>query len=149
MMDAIDESAKASCLDWSNEFKEQCNTLAAHDGRILGVEIPGQGQDGYDTEPNFFYGMHQHSQISRSRPQQRPGRLKRLMLAMTRTPRSAPPPVPPTTPSPVVAATTFKTYLRHLFTWPLHHAAPPVVGVPFAQGRQVRPVDFYNCVLCV
>ncbi|KAG1889108.1 uncharacterized protein F5891DRAFT_151619 [Suillus fuscotomentosus] len=29
MMDAIDETAKASCHDWSNEFKEQCNTLAA------------------------------------------------------------------------------------------------------------------------
>jgi len=23
------------------------------------AEIPGQEQDGYDTEPNFFYGMHQ------------------------------------------------------------------------------------------
>jgi hypothetical protein len=23
------------------------------------VEIPGQEQEGYDTEPNFFHGMHQ------------------------------------------------------------------------------------------
>jgi hypothetical protein len=23
------------------------------------AEIPGQEQDGYDTEPNFFHGMHQ------------------------------------------------------------------------------------------
>jgi len=25
----------------------------------LQAEIPGQDQDGYDTEPNFFHGMHQ------------------------------------------------------------------------------------------
>ncbi|KAG2749433.1 hypothetical protein P692DRAFT_201481176 [Suillus brevipes Sb2] len=61
MMDAIDESEKASCLGWSNEFKEQCNALAAQDDRILGAEIPGQEQDGYDAEPNFFHGMHQNS----------------------------------------------------------------------------------------
>ncbi|KAG1799683.1 uncharacterized protein HD556DRAFT_58667 [Suillus plorans] len=133
MMDTIDESAKASCLDWSNEFKERCSALAAHDDRILGAEIAEQGHDGYDIGPNFFYGMHQHSQISRSRPQQRPGRLKRLRLAMTRTPRSAPLPVPPTT---TTTTTTFKTYLRYLFTWLPHHAMPPVVDVPFAQGRQ-------------
>ncbi|KIK44827.1 hypothetical protein CY34DRAFT_594611 [Suillus luteus UH-Slu-Lm8-n1] len=42
MMDAIDETAKASCLGWSNEFKEQCSALAAQDDRILGAEIPGQ-----------------------------------------------------------------------------------------------------------
>ncbi|KIK35355.1 hypothetical protein CY34DRAFT_587347 [Suillus luteus UH-Slu-Lm8-n1] len=59
MMDAIDETAKASCLNWSKEFKEQCSALAARDDRILSAEIPGQEQDGYDTEPNFFHGMHQ------------------------------------------------------------------------------------------
>ncbi|KAG2338712.1 WD40 repeat-like protein [Suillus weaverae] len=131
MMDAIDESAKASCLDWSNGI-----ALAELNDRILGAEIPGQGQEGYDTEPNFFHGMHQHSQISRPRPQQRSGRLKKLRDAMTRTPRSAPPPVPPTAPPPVAAATTFKSHLRHLFTLSPHHATPPVVNVPFAKGKE-------------
>ncbi|KIK41304.1 hypothetical protein CY34DRAFT_218665 [Suillus luteus UH-Slu-Lm8-n1] len=59
MMDAIDDSAKSSCLDWSNEFIERCRVLAAQDVRILGAEIPGQDQGGYDAEPNFFHGMHQ------------------------------------------------------------------------------------------
>ncbi|KAG2743236.1 hypothetical protein P692DRAFT_201184263 [Suillus brevipes Sb2] len=59
MMDAIDESVKASCLEWSNEFKERCSALAAQDNCILGAEIPGQDQGGYDAEPNFFHGMHQ------------------------------------------------------------------------------------------
>ncbi|KIK36546.1 hypothetical protein CY34DRAFT_506872 [Suillus luteus UH-Slu-Lm8-n1] len=36
MMDAIDETAKASCLDWSNEFKQQCSALTEQDDRILG-----------------------------------------------------------------------------------------------------------------
>jgi thiamine pyrophosphokinase len=136
MMEALDETAKASCLNWSNEFKERCSALAAHDDRILGVEIPGQDHDGYDTEPNFFHEMHQYPHISRPRPQQRPGRLKRLKLAMKRTSRSAHPPVPPTTPLPVPVATTFKTHLRHLFNWTTRHATPPFVNVPFAQGRQ-------------
>ncbi|KAG2084122.1 uncharacterized protein F5147DRAFT_841977 [Suillus discolor] len=140
-MDAIDETAKASCLDWSNEFKEKCSTLAAHNDWILGAEIPGQDHDGYDTEPNFFYEMHQHSQISRTRLQQRAGRvgrLKRLRLAMMRRLQSgpAPAPAPPTTSPPVTTTTTFKTHLRRLFTLPLHHATPPVVDVSFAQGRQ-------------
>jgi hypothetical protein len=26
---------------------------------VMQAEIPGQEQDGYDTEPNFFHGMHQ------------------------------------------------------------------------------------------
>ncbi|KAG2345920.1 hypothetical protein BDR05DRAFT_96554 [Suillus weaverae] len=39
MMDAIDESAKATCLDWSNEFKERCSALAEQNDRILGVYI--------------------------------------------------------------------------------------------------------------
>ncbi|KAG2742064.1 WD40 repeat-like protein [Suillus brevipes Sb2] len=136
MMDAIDESVKASCLDWSHEFIERCNALAAQDDRILGAEIPGQDQGGYDTEPNFFHGMHQHSQNSRPRHQQRYRRLKRLRLTLMRTPHPAPPPVPPTAPPPVTTTTTFKTHLRHLFTWPSHHATPPVVDVPFAQGLQ-------------
>ncbi|KAG2345951.1 WD40 repeat-like protein [Suillus weaverae] len=139
MMDTIDESAKASCLDWSNEFKERRSALAAQDDRILGAEIPGQEQDGYDTEPNFFHGMHQH-----------PGRLKRLRLAMTRSPRSAPPPAtasapgpgpapthaPPTTTPPVAVPTTITAWLGNLFTRPPHHAAPPVVDDPFAQGKE-------------
>ncbi|KAG1876506.1 hypothetical protein DFJ58DRAFT_178492 [Suillus subalutaceus] len=135
MMDAMDESAKASCLDWSNESKGQCSVLAEQHDRILGAEIPGQEQDGYDTEPNFFHGMRQHSQISRPRPEQRHGRLKRLRLAMMRTPRSAPPSAPVPLP-PVAAATTLRTHLRHLFTRPPHHATPPVANVPFAQGLQ-------------
>ncbi|KAG2744098.1 hypothetical protein P692DRAFT_201794166, partial [Suillus brevipes Sb2] len=136
MMDAIDEFAKASCLEWSNEFKEQCSALAAQDDRILGAEVPGQEQDGYDAEPNFFHGMHEYSQNSRPQPQQQSGRLKKIRLPMTRTPRPAPPPVPPTTPPPVTTTTTFKTRLRHLFTQPPHDAMPPVVDVPFAQGLQ-------------
>ncbi|KAG2060083.1 WD40 repeat-like protein [Suillus hirtellus] len=43
----------------SAEFKEECSMLAAHNDRILGAEIPGQDHDGYDADPNFFYGMHQ------------------------------------------------------------------------------------------
>ncbi|KAG2356763.1 hypothetical protein BDR07DRAFT_1422347 [Suillus spraguei] len=49
MMDVIDELVKASCLDWSNEFKERCSALTEQNDRILGAEIPGQEQDGYDT----------------------------------------------------------------------------------------------------
>jgi hypothetical protein len=26
---------------------------------VMQAEIPGQDQGGYDTEPNFFHGMHQ------------------------------------------------------------------------------------------
>ncbi|KAG2153627.1 uncharacterized protein EDB93DRAFT_204215 [Suillus bovinus] len=135
MMNAIDESTKASCLDWSNEFKERCSALTEQNDRILGAEIPGQDQDGYDTEPNFFHGRHQHSQISRPRPPQRPGHLKRLRLTITRTPRSAPPPAPATTSTPVEATTTLKKHLRRLFTLPPHRGTLPVVDVSFAKGR--------------
>ncbi|KAG2753003.1 hypothetical protein P692DRAFT_20723787, partial [Suillus brevipes Sb2] len=76
------------------------------------------------------------SQNPRPRPQQRHRRLKRLRLAITRTPRSAPPPVPPTTTPPVAVATSFKTHLRHIFTRPPHHATPPAVDVAFAQDLQ-------------
>ncbi|KAG1863564.1 hypothetical protein DFJ58DRAFT_839088 [Suillus subalutaceus] len=102
------------------------------------AEIPGQEQDGYDTEPNFFHGMHQHSQASKPRPQQRHGRLKRLKLAMTRSPHPPPPPVaaPPTTPPPVAADTTFRTHLRHLFARSSHHATSPVVDVPFTKAKE-------------
>ncbi|KAG2125183.1 WD40-repeat-containing domain protein [Suillus bovinus] len=41
MMNAIDESTKASCLDWSNEFKERCSALAEQNDRILG-RFPGK-----------------------------------------------------------------------------------------------------------
>jgi hypothetical protein len=56
MMDAIDESAKASCLDWSNgkfsasseatvltrisEFKERCSALVEQNDRVLSACIP-------------------------------------------------------------------------------------------------------------
>ncbi|KAG2345926.1 hypothetical protein BDR05DRAFT_988531 [Suillus weaverae] len=134
----------------SAEFKERCSALAKQNDRILGAEIPGQGQDGYDTEPNFFHGMHQHAQISRPRPQQRPGRLKRLRLAMTKNLRSAPPPAtasapgpgpapthaPPTTTPPAAVPTTITAWPGNLFTRPPHHATPPVVDVPFAQGKE-------------
>ncbi|KIK37516.1 hypothetical protein CY34DRAFT_810271 [Suillus luteus UH-Slu-Lm8-n1] len=136
MMDAIDESAKASCLEWSNEFKERCTALAAQDDRILGAEIPGQDQSGYDTEPNFFHGVHQFSQNTRPRPQQRHRRLKRLRIALTRSPRSDPPPVPPTTTPPITTSNALKTRLRNIFARPPHHATPPVVDVPFAQGKE-------------
>ncbi|KAG1829225.1 WD40-repeat-containing domain protein [Suillus subalutaceus] len=133
MMDAIDETAKASCVDWSNG-KFSIITLAAHDDRILGAEIPGQDQDRYDVEPNFFRGMQEYSHISRPRPQQRPGHLKRVGLALTRSPR--PPPAPPTTPPPVAIAATSKTRLRHLFTRPPHHTTHPIIEVPFAKGKE-------------
>ncbi|KAG2340113.1 hypothetical protein BDR05DRAFT_1002859 [Suillus weaverae] len=104
MMDVIGESAKASCLHWSNSmFSLAHPALAELNDRIFGVESSGQDQEGYNTEPNFFHGMHQHSQ---PRPQQHSWHLKRLRLAMTRTPHSAPPPVPP-----VTDPTTFKSHL--------------------------------------
>ncbi|KAG1904451.1 uncharacterized protein F5891DRAFT_977299 [Suillus fuscotomentosus] len=99
------------------------------------MEISGQDQDGYDAEPNFFHGMHQLSQISQPRPQQRPGRLKRFRLAMTSRPQSdpTPAPAPPTTSPPVAVTTTFKTRLRHSFT---RHALSPIVDVPFAKAKE-------------
>ncbi|KAG2128625.1 WD40-repeat-containing domain protein [Suillus bovinus] len=135
MMETIDETAKASYMDWSNEFKERCSAPDMKDG-ILAEEIPGQEQDGHDTEPDFVHGMHQHSQTSQPQPQQRPGLLKRLRLAMTRTLHSAPSPVLSIAPPPFAAATTFKTHLRHLFTRMTSHAAPPVVDAPSVQGQQ-------------
>jgi hypothetical protein len=61
---------------------------------------------------------------------------------MTRILRLASPSAPPTTSPPVAIATSFKTQLRHIFTRPPRHATPPVVDVPFAKGKEVRPVDF-------
>ncbi|KAG2118379.1 hypothetical protein DEU56DRAFT_144911 [Suillus clintonianus] len=104
------------------------------------AEIPGQDQDGYDAEPDFFRGMHGHPQTSRPRPQQRPGLFKKLRLAVTKRspppPVPAPTPVPPTALPPAAAPTTFKAHVRHLFTWRPDHAAPPVVDVPFAKGKE-------------
>ncbi|KAG2336575.1 hypothetical protein BDR05DRAFT_993324 [Suillus weaverae] len=150
MMDTIDKTTKASCLDWSNgkfsvllaglsyppafhsEFKKQCSALAAHNDRVLGAEIPGQGQDGYDAEPNFSRGMQEHP---RTQPQQHLGHLKRFKRAVTRSPPTVHPPAPaPPTVSP--PASTFKTLVRHLFTRPPDRAMPPVVDVPFAKGRE-------------
>ncbi|KAG2128626.1 uncharacterized protein EDB93DRAFT_168427 [Suillus bovinus] len=34
MIAAIDEAARASCLDWSNEFMERCNVLCAANGDV-------------------------------------------------------------------------------------------------------------------
>ncbi|KAG2345923.1 hypothetical protein BDR05DRAFT_960217 [Suillus weaverae] len=34
MRDAIDESAKASCLDWSNAFKQKCSAFCAANGDV-------------------------------------------------------------------------------------------------------------------
>ncbi|KIK35170.1 hypothetical protein CY34DRAFT_17193 [Suillus luteus UH-Slu-Lm8-n1] len=91
MIDAINEPAKASCFEWSNgkssltpgpPAAERCNALAVQDDRILGAEIPGQDQDGYDAEPIFFHGMHQHS---RPRPQQRHRRLWVLLTCVAFT----------------------------------------------------------------
>ncbi|KAG2118377.1 hypothetical protein DEU56DRAFT_144764 [Suillus clintonianus] len=111
---------------------------------VMQAEIPGQDQDGYDAEPDFFRGMDGHSQISRPQPQQRPGRFKKLRLAMTRNPHPVPPPAPAPAPTPAppialpppAAPTTFTAHVRHLFTWRPDHAAPPVVEVPFAWGRK-------------
>ncbi|KAG2141879.1 hypothetical protein DEU56DRAFT_979693 [Suillus clintonianus] len=50
----------------------------------LRVQLGTKALDG------LFQGMHGHSQISRPLPQQRPGRFKKLRLAVTR--RSLPPP---------------------------------------------------------
>jgi hypothetical protein len=132
---------------------------------VVQAEVLRQEQDGHDTEPNFFQGIHQvrmtaylipflhcslqHSQNSRPRPQQRHGRLKRLSLAMTRIPHSPHSPVPSTIPPPVATTTTIRTHLRHLFTRPPHHVMPLVVDVAFAKGKEVRSPDFYNRVLDV
>ncbi|KAG1840897.1 hypothetical protein C8R48DRAFT_838242 [Suillus tomentosus] len=70
------------------------------------------------------------------RPQQRPGRLRRFRLAMTRRPQEAPAPAPPTTSPPVAVTTTVKTHLRHLFSRSPHHATPPVVDVPFTKAKE-------------
>ncbi|KAG1896948.1 uncharacterized protein F5891DRAFT_982967 [Suillus fuscotomentosus] len=76
------------------------------------------------------------------RLQERPGRLKRFRLAMTRRPQEAPAPVPvpapapPTTSPPVAVTTTVKTHLRHIFSRSPHHATPPVVDVPFAKAKE-------------
>jgi hypothetical protein len=131
---------------------------------IVQAEIPGQDQDGYDTEP-FFRGMQEvsatvqcifrfslihSSQHSRPQPQQRLGHLIRLRHAVMRIPPTARPPAPtpaPTTTSP--PASTFKTLVRHLFTRPPDRAMPPVVEVPFAKGREVCLVKFYHCILGV
>ncbi|KAG2053269.1 WD40 repeat-like protein [Suillus hirtellus] len=139
MMDAIDDIAKASCLDWSNgESSEKCTTLVADKDRILSAEIPGQEEDGYDAYLNFFHGTHQHSQISRPRVQERPRRLKRFRLATARRPQEAPAPAPtpPTASPPVAVTTTIKTHLRHLFSRSPHHATPPVVDVPFTKAQE-------------
>ncbi|KAG1809372.1 uncharacterized protein BJ212DRAFT_605508 [Suillus subaureus] len=98
------------------------------------AEVHGQDQDGYDTEPNFFQGMQENSHTSRLRPQQRPGRFKRVRLLLTRNPHRAP--APPITTPPVAVTTTLRTHLRHLFTRPLHHGTLPVVEVPFAKGKE-------------
>ncbi|KAG2357778.1 hypothetical protein BDR07DRAFT_1490304 [Suillus spraguei] len=83
MMHAIDESAKAGRLDWSNgkfsvmspeatiltrnspEFNENVVRRSLSKMTVMQVEIPGQEQDGYDAEPNLFHIMQQRSQISR------------------------------------------------------------------------------------
>ncbi|KAG2033822.1 hypothetical protein BDR03DRAFT_966581, partial [Suillus americanus] len=91
--------------------------------------------------------MHQHSQISRPRPQRRHGRLKRLQLAMTKTPRSAPllpsasapapaPAPTPITPPSTIAPTTLTARLGNLFAWRSDHTTSPVVDVPFAKGKE-------------
>ncbi|KAG2112415.1 hypothetical protein DEU56DRAFT_201678 [Suillus clintonianus] len=100
---------------------------------VLQAEIPGQDQDGYNAEPDFFRGMHDRPHTSRLQPQQRVGRFKKLGLAMTRSSHPGPPPAPA---PPTTAPTTLKAHIRHLFTWRPDHAAPPVVDVPFAQGRK-------------
>ncbi|KAG1777065.1 hypothetical protein EV702DRAFT_1197724 [Suillus placidus] len=95
------------------------------------TEIPGQDHDGYDAEPNFF------RECKKLRTHPRTGRLKRLRLAVMRSEMNlTPAPAPPTTPPSVATATTFKTHLQHLFTRLPHHAMPPVVDVPFAQGKE-------------
>ncbi|KAG0706967.1 hypothetical protein DFH29DRAFT_97735 [Suillus ampliporus] len=137
MMEIVDETTKVACLDWSTAFQQECSAAAEAD-RVLRMEIPGQDQhDGiHEAERDFFGEMYDHHQTSSPRHQQRPGRIKRL-LAVARTPRAAPPPAPPTNPSSATAPATFKTRLRHLLTvQPVHAATPPVVDVPFAQGKE-------------
>ncbi|KAG2126811.1 hypothetical protein DEU56DRAFT_536217 [Suillus clintonianus] len=124
MIHALDETKKASCLDWFNDFKEQCSGLAARDDRILGAEIPGQDQDGYDVEPDFFRGMHAFSNFQTT-TSAAPGALQKAQASYDKA-----------TLPPAAAPMTFKAHVRHLFTWRPDRAAPPVVEVPFAWGRQ-------------
>ncbi|KAG2367969.1 quinon protein alcohol dehydrogenase-like superfamily [Suillus spraguei] len=115
MMDNIDETTKASCVDWSTEFRKQCSALAAPDDCIVGAEISGQDQNGYD-----------HPQVSRPRTQQHLGHSKKPRLTVTRSPLPR---------LPAVAPITFKIQLRHLFTWRSDHVAP-VVDVPITKGKE-------------
>ncbi|KAG2151329.1 hypothetical protein DEU56DRAFT_752262 [Suillus clintonianus] len=90
---------------------------------------------------------HSSQAISTPRPQQHSGRFKKLRLAMTRSPHPvSPPPVPTPAPptAPPLAATpmTFTAHVRHLFTWRLDHAAPPIVEVPFAGGDSASLIRF-------
>ncbi|KAG1807958.1 uncharacterized protein BJ212DRAFT_1384588 [Suillus subaureus] len=85
---------------------------------VMQAEIPGQEQDGYDTEFNFFYGMHPHSQISRPRPQQRHGCPRRPRLTDEE-------------PSSTTACTTYdptasrrRYHLQNPPTTSIHPAAP-------------------------
>ncbi|KAG2032268.1 hypothetical protein BDR03DRAFT_54605 [Suillus americanus] len=109
----------------------------------------------YSSGHSLLHRSLQHPQISRPRPQQRPGRFKKLRLAVTRSSRSgfppapAPAPAPPTTLPPTAAPTTFKAQLRHLFTWRSDNSALPVVDVPFAQAKEVRSVDAYHSLQCL
>jgi hypothetical protein len=106
--------------------------------------LPRNASSACNSESFFFSLTHhslQDSQNSRPRPQQRHMRLKRLRIALTRSPRSDPPPAPPTTPPPITTSNTLKSQLRHIFTRPPQHTTPPVVDVPFAKGKEVRPVN--------
>lgn len=131
MMNAIDEAAKASCLDWSNEFKSNVvhllHTMAVFlVRRSLGKSNMATMQNQISSTPCMnVLKLPDRDSTALWAPQ-------RLRLAMMR-PLSVSPPVPSTTPPP---STSFKTHLRYLFTRPPHHATPPVVDVPFAQGKE-------------
>ncbi|KAG2342511.1 hypothetical protein BDR05DRAFT_348619 [Suillus weaverae] len=54
MMDTIDESAKANCLDWSNAFKQECSAFCATNGDVaLTASDYDRAIDLYSAAINF------------------------------------------------------------------------------------------------
>ncbi|KAG2340338.1 WD40 repeat-like protein, partial [Suillus weaverae] len=60
MMDAIDESAKASCLDWSNAFKQECGAFCAANGDV--IELDSLSYLGYNLKHAALHGAQRYDE---------------------------------------------------------------------------------------